>query len=188
MLEQLFPVRHAQYQIGAATPILEEFASWLINAGYSRQSAQGHVQRLKRVLAPTRSVPRQWSSAKLERAFSAVSGQPKPLRTTAKLFGRYLKVRGQFALEESRGPFADLLARYEKHLVQMRGLAAHTAHNRLATAPDFLSREVSDKAGLQDAGGQTHPSAFVVSRHGDSFAQGQRGFRADQPMAWPCQS
>ena len=149
MLEQLFPVRHAQYQIGAAAPILEEFAAWLINAGYSRQSTQGHVQRLKRVLATARSVPQQWSSAKLDRAFLAVSGQPGPLRTTAKLFRQHLKARGQLATEEDHGPFADLLARYEQHLVQMRGLAAHTVQKRLATAHDFLSRELSGVASLQ---------------------------------------
>lgn len=74
MLEQLFPVRHAQYQIGTAAPILEEFASWLINAGYSRQTTQSHVQRLKRALATARSVPQQWSSAKLDRTFLAISG------------------------------------------------------------------------------------------------------------------
>ena len=35
MLDQLFPIRHAQYQVGAAAPVFEEFATWLVNAGYS---------------------------------------------------------------------------------------------------------------------------------------------------------
>ncbi|WP_082584246.1 tyrosine-type recombinase/integrase [Noviherbaspirillum sp. Root189] len=148
MLEHLFPVRHAQYQIGAAAPVLEQFAAWLIDTGYSRLATQGHVQRLKRVLAALQSVPQQWSSAELDRAFSAVSGQPRPLRATATLFKQHLKARGQWALDEEHGPFTDMLARYERHLAQMRGLAAHTVHKRLAIAHDFLAREASDDASL----------------------------------------
>ena len=130
MLEQLFPVRHAQYQVGAAAPILEEFASWLINARYSRQSTQGHVQRLKRVLAAVRSVPRQWSSAKLDRAFSVVSGESGPLRTTARPFRQHLKSAWSVGRgRESRSFCGSAGALYQQHLVQTRGLAARAFVN-----------------------------------------------------------
>jgi hypothetical protein len=130
MLEQLFPFRHAQYQSGAAASILEEFAAWLINAGYSRSSTRGHVQRLKRVLGRRRSMPPHWSPAQVNRAFSAVPGQPAPLRTTGKIFQRYLKARGQLVAEADQDSFSGLLACYEWHLVQM--CARHAGAFKLA--------------------------------------------------------
>ncbi len=163
MLEQLFPVRHTQYQSGAAAPILEEFAAWLISAGYSRSSTQGHVQRLKRVLGRRRSMPPQWSPAQVNRAFSAVPGQREPLRTTGKIFQRYLKARGQLATEAGHNPFSGLLARYEWHLMQMRGLAAHTVQMHLATARSFLSRELSGEASLRELSAETVERYLVWS-------------------------
>ena len=106
------------------------------------------MQRLKRVLAAMRSVPQQWSSVELDRAFSAVLGQPGPLRTTARLFRLHLTAQGQLATEVDRGSFVNLLLLYERHLMQMRGLAAHTVQSRMATARDFLSREVPDESCL----------------------------------------
>jgi integrase/recombinase XerD len=92
-------------------------------------------------------------------AFSAASGQSGPLRTTAKLFRQYLKAQGELAAEVDHGPFTGLLVRYERHLVQMRGLAAPSVQKRLATAHDFLSRELSSQTSLQQL------SAEAVERY-----------------------
>ena len=94
MLEQLFPFRHTQYQSGAAAPILEEFAAWLISAAYSRSSTQGHVQRLKRVLGRRRSMPPRWSPVQVKRAFSAVS-ENLPRRVGTLTFAHCTQCRGQ---------------------------------------------------------------------------------------------
>lgn len=57
MLEHLFRKVHACYAGSPNGALLDDFASWLISAGYAQPTARRHVRRLKQALDGISSAP-----------------------------------------------------------------------------------------------------------------------------------
>lgn len=147
MLERLFRKTHTCYAGSPNGTLFDDFAAWLISAGYARQTACRHVRRLKQALDGMSSAPVGWEtgvSAKfLSQAFASVS-----LQGTRCAVERFLTARRLLYREPGRDPFSALLDRYSQHLSDVRGLASATVEQHIATAKSFLAQALPADASL----------------------------------------
>jgi integrase/recombinase XerD len=161
MLKRLFPKLHARYAGSAHGALLGDFAAWLVSAGYARHAAHGHVRRLKQALEGMSSAPlapeSEISAGSISQAFA--SQQPKALfQGTRRAFERFLAVRGQLLKEPDPSPYSPLVDRYREHLLEVRGLAASTVDQHIATIKRFLAQVLPTHAPFRDL------SALAVER------------------------
>lgn len=163
MLTDLFPKYHRRYTESPVSGWLAGFADWLVSAGYARDSAHNHVRRLKQVLErlESGSSDAKFSVAELTTMFTSAKQQPK-FRGTQHAFEHFLDARGQLITEPDTNRFASLLDAYRHHLIDMRGLAAATINQHLATATAFLDQAVPPEASLLDLSRQAI-EGFVVA-------------------------
>jgi integrase/recombinase XerD len=161
MLKRLFPKIHARYAASAHGALLGDFAAWLVSAGYARHAAHGHVRRLKQALEGMSSVPLAAesgiSAGSVSQAFASQEAKA-PFQGTRRAFERFLTVRGQLLKEPDPAPYSPLVDRYRQHLLEVRGLAASTVEQHIATTKRFLAQALPAHAPLRDL------SALAVER------------------------
>ncbi len=141
MLTQLFVRDHRRYSESPAGFWLEGFASWLISKEYCRHAARKHLHRLKRVLGQSGPItPDSTFSAHLLPAMFASTTKPHEYRGTQRAFERFLSSCGRLIAEPtSPNRFTFLVGAYREHLVELRGLAAGTVSQHIATVSEFLT-------------------------------------------------
>ena len=153
MLKPLIPKVHARFAASANGALLGDFATRLVSAGYAQHAAHGHVRRLKRALERMSSAPlardAKISAGFVSQAFAVPPAQA-PFQSTRRVFERFLAARGQLIEDPDPNRFAPLLDRYRRHLLEVRGLAASTADQHIATIKHFLAQALSADASLQD--------------------------------------
>ncbi len=134
MLAELFPRGHRRYEDSPLAPDLEEFASWLLAVGYSRENTCDHLFRLRTTLERLEGLSPGaiFSEAELELAFASPRF-PALHRGTQRAFARFLEDRGRLALIESNDRFAALRAAYGQYLAELRGFASTTVHQHDST-------------------------------------------------------
>jgi site-specific recombinase XerD len=74
----------------------------------------------------------------------------KQFRAARVTFERFLKDRGQWATARLRYRHSDLIDQYEKHLIEMRGLAPSTTTAHLVIVREFLNAHCRATLELQD--------------------------------------
>lgn len=147
MLELLFPKAHACYAGSPNGALLDDFATWLISAGYAQHTVCRHVRRLKQALDGMSSAPlgrnTGVSSSFLSQAFASAS-----LQGTRCAVERFLTARSLLFREPGPDPFSPLLDRYRRHLSDVRGLAGATVEQHIATAKSLLAQALPADAPL----------------------------------------
>lgn len=150
MLSELFPKVHQRYEQSPFAADLEEFASWLLAVGYSRENTCDHLFRLRTALERLGISPRPtFGEAQLERAFTSPQS-PALYRGTQRVFARFLMPRGRLVAATSNDRFAKLRVDYVQYLNEMRGFAPATIHQHESTFGDFLSRAIPSDKGLAE--------------------------------------
>ena len=148
MLEHLFRKVHACYSRSPNGALLEDFATWLISAGYARPTACRHVRGLKEALDRMGSAPLDWgagvSGRFLSQAFASAS-----LQATRCAVERFLTARRLLVREPAPDPFSSLLDRYRRHLSEVRGLTSATLEQHIATAKSLLAHALPADAPLR---------------------------------------
>ncbi|MCU4162083.1 tyrosine-type recombinase/integrase [Acidiphilium sp. AL] len=151
MLKHLFPKVHARYAASANGALLDDFAAWLVSAGYARHAAHGHVRRLKQALERMVSAPlardTKIAAASLSQAFTSPTAQ-ESFQGTRRAFEHFLTARGQLLTEPDAGRFTPLVDAYRRHLLEVRGLAVSTIEQHIATTESFLTQALSADAPL----------------------------------------
>lgn len=147
MLEHLFRKVHACYAGSPNGALLDDFATWLISAGYAQHTACRHVRRLKQALDGMSSAPlgrdTGVSSRFLSQAFASAS-----LRGTRCAVERFLTAKKLLFREPGPDPFSPLLDRYRRHLSEVRGLASATVEQHTSTAKSLLAQALPADAPL----------------------------------------
>lgn len=138
MLEHLFRKVHACYTGSPNGALLEDFATWLISAGYARPTARRHIRGLKEVLDQMSSARLDWdagvSGSVLSQAFASAS-----LQGTRRTAERFLTARRLLFREPAPDPLSALLDRYRRHLSEVRGLTSATIEQHIATTKSLLA-------------------------------------------------
>ena len=149
MLSELFPKGHRRYEQSQFAVDLEEFASWLLATGYSRENTCDHLYRLRTTLERLDGLSpgAMFSEAQLEPAFTSPRF-PALYRGTQRAFACFLKQRGRLVLAVSNDRFATRRADYRQYLAELRGFATATIQQHDSTLSDFLLRGVPSDKGL----------------------------------------
>lgn len=149
MLRDLFPKRHARYQRSPFVEDLDAFASWLHARGYSRDSACGHVFRVKQALDRSAGLlpGASFASKHLDRAFAG-EGDRFRHRASRNAFQNFLRPLGRLIEPQIIGRFDALRRDYRQFLEQMRGFAASTIQQHEGTVSEFLSEVLEPRRRL----------------------------------------
>jgi integrase/recombinase XerD len=153
MLKSLFPKIHARYAASIHGVLLDDFAAWLVSAGYARRAAHSHVCRLRRILEGMSAVPLALESGISARSVSqafALQHANARFRATRRAFERFLAVRGQILKEPDPSPYSSLVDRYREHLFEVRGLVVATVDQHIATIKCFLAQALPTQAPFRD--------------------------------------
>jgi integrase/recombinase XerD len=122
---------------------IQDFADWLDHVGYSRDSIEGHLQRLFSVLsrAPADGPAHSWSEPQLRELFEAhctTISRSAAFRATQRLYGRFLGCRGRLVAVSPKDPIERLQRRYLRYLREVRGFSTNTADAHISTVRGFL--------------------------------------------------
>jgi integrase/recombinase XerD len=147
MLEHLFRKVHASYAGSPNGALLDDFATWLISAGYAQHTACRHVRRLKQALDGMSSAPLGWDSG-VSAMFLAQAFASASLQGTRCAVKRFLTARRLLFREPGSDPFSALLERYRRHLSDVRGFASATVEQHIATATSLLAQALPADAPL----------------------------------------
>lgn len=103
MLEVLFTRDWPLYAAGPQGPLVRNFATWVIERGYTRISAKCHVRRFREVLAYNRvsASPRPIASVTLARWFAPWSDESL-YRATQRVAARFLTDQGSSSRSPNR--------------------------------------------------------------------------------------
>lgn len=147
MLEHLFRNTHVRYTRSPTGSLLEDFAAWLISAGYSRHTACHHLRRLKEALDREGLAQVDWdtpvSGRVLSQAFASAASQ-----RTCRVVERFLTARKLLLREPGPHRFSPLIERYRRHLAEVRGLTSETLEQHIATTKSFLAHALPADAPL----------------------------------------
>ena len=138
ILQRLFVRVHARYTRSPYVEDLDGFAHWLSEHEYPARHAQSLVGWTKRALEASGRPPGcRWTFAELERAFRR--RRPRRAYQSAwRRFGDFLQSTGRLTSVRDTGPHASLLAGYQQHLAEIRGLAPTTVTEHLAEVRALL--------------------------------------------------
>ena len=151
MLATLFPHVHRRYEASRYAVDLDAFATWLSTVGYSHDSAQGHVFRLKQMLEHARRrLGACFTEAQLHEAFTVPDGRQIVYRGTQRTFLAFLKHTDRFVAAPSTDRFGGLRADYRHYLVEVWGFSGSTVAQHDATVGDLLVRMLGRRKGLSD--------------------------------------
>ncbi|MFW6116845.1 MAG: tyrosine-type recombinase/integrase [bacterium] len=154
MLREICPKAYRSYRRSPWAKEIQEFGGWLCSTGYSRDSARGHLYRLKKALEQTSNVrpSTTLTMGQLDEVFrlGLSSSQVVLYRATQRAYQRFLADRGRLATSPSCDRFAAMRLDYQQHLAELRGFAATTIQQHDATVRDFLSRVLGTHQVLTD--------------------------------------
>lgn len=124
---------------------LAEFGGWLQAKHYAPLPLDLHLRRLESTLArlPGARPGTSYTAAWLEAAFRARHRPGGPLERqlgTLRAYQRFLLERGRLRVPRPKDPFAELRRRYERYLVELRGLSLSSRRQHLRVAADLLAR------------------------------------------------
>jgi hypothetical protein len=107
MLSELFPKGHRRYEQSPFAADLEQFASWLLALGYSRENTCDRLFRLRTTLERLEGLSPGaiFSEAQLEATFTSPRF-PVLYRGTQRAFACFLKQQGRLDLTEWPRPEA----------------------------------------------------------------------------------
>ncbi|MCY1210872.1 Tyrosine recombinase XerC [compost metagenome] len=150
MLELLFPRDWPRYAAGPHGPLIRNFATWVVERGYTRHCAKCHIHRFREVLAYNHvaagaSLP--ITSTALSRWFAPWSNETL-YQATQRAAARFLTDQGLFVPIVKPSRFDPLVSQYRSHLIDLRGLAPSTVKNHLCTVSSFLSSACSKRKRL----------------------------------------
>jgi site-specific recombinase XerD len=157
MLVELFPRVHQRYtSLPVLGPTMEGFGAFLLRRGYPVGPVRRHLRTAREVDARLRRRGTR-SIAELTRTRLRACGPPAGrsqddalVASTIRLLEAHLGGRGVFPADPPvPSPTAAKLSDYRQHLEQVRGLAAHTIHQHVVTARDFLAH-VCGGQGLEE--------------------------------------
>jgi site-specific recombinase XerD len=153
MLEVLFTRDWPLYAAGPQGPLVRNFATWVIERGYTRISAKCHVRRFREVLAYNRvsASHRPIASVTLARWFAPWSDETL-YRATQRVAARFLTDQGLLVPVTKPGRFDLLLSQYRLQLTEPRGLAPKTVKEHLSTVTCFLESACSTRKRLASVG------------------------------------
>jgi len=97
------------------------------------------------------------SAGSVSQAFASQQSKTR-FQGTRRAFERFLTVRGQLLKEPDPSPYSPLVDRYREHLLEVRGLAASTVDQHIATIKRFLAQALPTQAPFRDL------SALAVER------------------------
>ena len=166
MLVQLFPRMHRRYSsLRLLGPILGDFASWLQVRGYPRIAVRRHLRAARRL-------EQQWSHRGVRSLRSICrtdfqvcapghSQDAPDLAAVARVLTMYFEERGLLAAEPAPESPQELTG-YQRCLTTLRGLAAGTIADHVATVSEFL-QFIADKRPAMSLGQltPTELEAFV---------------------------
>lgn len=135
--------RYYRYSDSPVADWLDDFAAWLNAAGYCRAVIRSHLSAVRLSLEPLAPLPldMRFSRADLEQII-VCPRRPKQHSHARWAFERFLRDRGRWLEPPCTRPHAELIAAFEKYLVEMRGLAPATVDQYKRGARVFLSSAV----------------------------------------------
>ncbi len=144
ILQRLFVRLHARYTRSPYVEDLDGFARWLSEHEYPARHAQRLVCWTKRTLEASGRPPGcHWTLAELERAFRR--RRPRRSYQAARCrFGDFLQSTGRLRSVRDTSPHASLLAGYQQHLAEVRGLRPTTITQHLAEVGALLRHALPD--------------------------------------------
>jgi integrase/recombinase XerD len=150
MLKYLFPRDWPRYASGSHGALVRDFASWIVERGYTRICAKRHVRRFRQVLNQNRgvlSVDRPITPAALTRWFAAWADDALycATRRAAECF---LSSQRLLITTAKPGRFDALISEYHSHLVDLRGLSPSTVKQHVETVAGFLVKACRNAEGL----------------------------------------
>jgi integrase/recombinase XerD len=140
MFTQFFSKDHWRYSESPAAYWLQGFAAWLTSMEYSHHATRQHLFRLKRVLERYAPVAPdcKFVAHLLPALFVSPTEQPE-YTGTRRAFERFLAAQGSLVTTPVVDRFALVLSRYERHLIELRGLKKNTIADHLKTVSEFLT-------------------------------------------------
>ena len=137
IIRQLFVRVHARYACSPCAADLAAFAAWIAKDGYNIRYTQHLVFWTKHALETARfSSDRVWTAEEIARAFSRFPR--RPYRLAGRVWSRFLQSCGRLSAQPQRTPHSDAINAYERHLRELRGLAADTIKNHRWQVGVFL--------------------------------------------------
>jgi integrase/recombinase XerD len=144
MIELLFPRYWPRYVADPCGMLVRDFANWIVQRGYTRSCAKGHVRRFHAVLTTTgvEIGPRQpIPSVALARCFAPWADNPW-YRGTHAAAKRFLAARRLLISRVKAKPFDSLIAAYRSYLLDQRGLAVPTGQATFANCRSFSGKRL----------------------------------------------
>ncbi len=152
MRTRMFPQCYStDYSASTAAPWLEVFEEWHEGKDYCLTAVRSHLNVVRRVFETHGSIAldTHFSDADLVRMFKN-RVRPKQFSGARKTFARFLRDRGQWDATPLRCRHSGLIDQFERHLIEMRGLASTTTAAHLRIVRQFLNgycratRELND--------------------------------------------
>lgn len=138
MFEQLFPKFHQRYEASPFRELLEQFAQWLIDAGYGQDRTREHVRRLRQSLELAGfPLAAMFCPSDLEQIF-VTSLRNAHFAATRSALIRFLADHSQWQPDVDVRLHADILDAYGDHLCAVRGLSPPTVAQHISTVESFL--------------------------------------------------
>jgi integrase/recombinase XerD len=144
MLTVIFPRSGARYERSPFGRELSDFCGWLQITGYSKDSIEGHLRRLFKVLSGTREfgVHEARYSAVLHRTFGQYclcEYLSHEFRATERAYSRFLRTQGRLREDSKRATAVHaLLRRYQQYLERVRRFSEATAEQHRRTMLEFF--------------------------------------------------
>jgi site-specific recombinase XerD len=145
VVANLFPMTRKLLARSAFPRELTEFAGWLQAKYYARLPIDLHLRRLESTLARLPGARRGTShtAPQLEAAFRAKhkpGGALERHLATLRVYQRFLLEQGRLRVVRPKDRFAELCSRYERYLLELRGLSLSSRRQHLWVAADLLTR------------------------------------------------
>lgn len=175
MLRTLFPKNHRRYEQSCCAGELEDFGSWLMASGYSRENIRGHLHRLRSVLERIgeAGAGTSYSDSLLEELFqfpNASVRRTANYQATRRAYRRFLVSRGRSDVRPVSGPREGLIEKYGEFLRDVRGLAPSTMAQHRFTVVEFLTRAVDPTQSIGTLG-VTHVESYLSTKAGEVTRQ-----------------
>lgn len=175
MLRTLFPKNHRRYEQSCCAGELEDFGSWLMASGYSRENICGHLHRLRSVLERIgeAGAGTSYSDSLLEELFQFPNASAKRTanyQATRRAYRRFLVSCGRSDVRPASGPREGLIEKYSEFLRDVRGLAPSTMAQHRFTVVEFLTRAVDLTQSIGTLGA-THVESYLSAKAGEVTRQ-----------------
>lgn len=142
MLRDLFPRDYERYEGCRCGAELDAFATWLASQGHMRHPLRLHLRRVKEVLDQSSwfQSGSMFHEPDLRAAFVVAKAEAYLFLCTGRIFTRFLAATNRLVSVEPNDTLSRLRQGYQRHLVEVRGLAAQSLKHHDSTVTDFLSR------------------------------------------------